>query len=69
MDIDWVKNELIKFQRNELDAVKRVENARDMLEIAKVEKHEADEALKGIQGCIAEFVWQIDFYNKNGRLP
>jgi DNA repair ATPase RecN len=68
-DREWVEKALLDFQKNELTEIERVKKAYEAFEAAKKELSDAKESLKGIRGCIAEMTWQLDYFNKNGKLP
>jgi hypothetical protein len=67
--VDWVKNQLLHFQKEEVCYVQAVQIASQKLEKAKEEFVKAEERLDGIRGVIKEFEWQLNFYGENGRLP
>jgi hypothetical protein len=68
-DIEWVSQELRRCQKEELEAGKRIENATAALAKAKEELAAAKESLAGAQGAIAEFSFQMKYFEKHGELP
>jgi predicted nucleic acid-binding Zn-ribbon protein len=68
-DIEWVLQELRHFQKEELEAAKRIENADAALAKAEAELATAKESLAGARGCIAEFEFQMKHLKEEGKLP
>jgi hypothetical protein len=68
-DKDWVNQELAQFQKEEIEAVKRIVKAQEEVSKAKAELAAAREILEGIRGGIKEFEYQRDFLTLHGRLP
>jgi hypothetical protein len=68
-DKTWVEQELTKYRKDEIEAVRRVAKAQEEAARAKEELAAAREWLEGVRGGIKEFEFQMDFLALNGRLP
>jgi hypothetical protein len=66
---EWVFNELLHYQNEEMAAIERIKTAEAALTKAKAELASAKEALAGARGGIAEFTWQKKYLEEHGRLP
>jgi len=63
-ELEFLKNELINYQKTEPIAVERLKAAKDNLEKAKKELAEAKDYLSGIRGGINVFVSEIQRLEK-----
>jgi predicted nucleic acid-binding Zn-ribbon protein len=66
---EWAEQELARYQKEEIEAVKRIVKAQEDLTKAKTELAAAKEYLEGVRGGIKEFEFQMDCLTLYGRLP
>jgi hypothetical protein len=66
-DKDFVEKELAYFRKNEIEAVRRLEKAKEGWAKARAELAVAREGLEGTRCMIREFEYEMDYLRRTGK--